>query len=373
MAKTRLCVDINNGQISGVLIKTSRKEIRAIRAFTIDNPGYDFYKGSIYEVENIADEIKFELTRKRIHVKDVVVCLNHQDIVLEEAVIPVTTNGIYKEHTHRLEQRAKSESKTAIKATYLKSQIFIDTSNMANIITVLLPQSLVDRCKSLASYLNMTLVGIADSGCAACLAYMQDLEEKSFVVDLREDGTYIYFVDKGAIRAKEHIPFKSANIVNLVMKHRTCSSFNSAVRILGEDMILLTAQRQNNDPYTKLGSESFEQVQNMSKMVDITIQKILTKLHATYSKVYLTGVGASFIGMDTILSKKLNVPVEVISKCESTVNCYDMHYEKLYASAVHDAIATAAAPAANLLWIDNHRLGSGNTLLDIIYRFLFGE
>ena len=373
MAKTRLCVDVNNGQISGVLVKVSKKGIRAIKSFTIDNHGYNFYNGCIYEVENIADEIKFELNRKRIYAKEVVVCVNHQDILFEEAVVPVTTNGIYKEHTNRLETRAKRESKTSIKVSYLKNQVLIDTSNMANILTVIIPQHVLDRCQSLASYLNMKLVGIADSGCAACIAYGQQHYNKSFVVDLREDGTYIYFMDNGHIRAKEYIPFKSANIVGLVKKHRTGESFISAVNILHKDMIILTAQRQSNDAYQKLGSESYEQVTNLSKMIDLTIQKILGMLHSDFQAVELTGLGASFSGINKALEQKLGVPVTTISKNKLSVDCSEIKGEKYYISQIHDVIAASALPAANLLWIDGHTIGTGNSLLDKIYRFFFGE
>ena len=373
MAKTRLCVDINCGQINGVLIRYDRKSTRAIKAFTIDNPGYDFYKGSIYEIENIAEEIKFSLSYKKINVKELIVCTNHQDMVLEEAIIPVAQNGIYKDHAVRLENRAKQESKVPLKATYLKSQILIDTSNMANIVTVLMPQYIVEKCKSLASYLNMKLVGIADSGVSSCLAYKPTLKDKTFVVDLREDGTYVYFVDSGIIRAKEFVPFKSSAIVKILQKHKNCKSFPAAAQMLQDDMIILTAQRQNNDPYKKISSETFELVQSLSKMLDLTMQKLATRLHTDFKDVVLVGIGASFSGMATALSNKLKVPVSVLTERLMEINCSDIEYENFYHSATHDVLASSANPDANLLWIDNYKVGKQNSLLDIIYRFLFGE
>ena len=373
MARTRLCVDINCGQISGVLMKVTRKNIRAIKSFTIDNPGYDFYKGSIYEVENIADEIKFAMAHKRITAKEVVVYTNHQDMVLEEAVIPVSNNGIYKEHAVRLEERSKRESKTKLKATYLKGQVLIDTSNMANIVTVLMPQHIVDRCNALASYLNMKLVGLVDSGCAACIAYNKHLGQKHFVIDLREEGTYIYFVDNGAIRAKEFVPFKSSSIIELVKVHRSCSSFSAATKLMQDDMILLTAQRLNNEPYKKLGSESHELIQNLCKTIDLTMQKILTRLHSDFTGISLVGIGASFAGIDMVMSSKFSMPVTILATAINDVDCDNMDTDLYYNVSIHDVIASSALPEVNLLWIDNYRIGEGNSLLDMIYRFLFGD
>lgn len=373
MAKTRLCVDINCGQISGVLMKITRKGIRAIKSFTIDNPGYDFYKGSIYEVENIAEEIKFAMAHKRISAKEVIVCTNHQDIVLEEAVIPVANNGIYKDHAVRLEERSKRESKSKLKATYLKGQVLIDTSNMANIVTVLMPQYVVDRCQALASYLNMKLVGLVDSGCAACIAYKKHLGLKHFVIDLREEGTYIYFVDNGIIRAKEFVPFKSSSVIELVKENRSCKSFSAATKLMQDDMILLTAQRLNNEPYKKLGSESHALIQNLCKTIDLTIQKILTRLHTDFNDISLVGIGASFAGIEMIMSSKFGVPVTALANKINDVDCDNMESDTYYDVSIHDILAASALPEANLLWIDNYRIGDGNSLLDIIYRFLFGD
>jgi hypothetical protein len=96
-------------------------------------------------------------------------------------------------------------------------------------------------------------------------------------------------------------------------------------------------------------------------------------LHTDFKDVVLVGIGASFSGMATALSNKLKVPVSVLTERLMEINCSDIEYENYYHSATHDVLAASANPDANLLWIDNYKVGKQNSLLDIIYRFLFGE
>lgn len=345
MANRVLSVDMGYSLTKVCEMDYGTKNPKVYGSFVLKTPEGMLNDGVVTKKDEFITEFQKQITAKGIKTKKIIFSISSSKIATREAEIPFCKkNRIADLIRANLSDYFPIDSSQylishSILATTMDSsaEAGADKKNAQTptgykLLLLAAPKKLIESYGELAKALGMEMEATDYSGNSLYQAVKQDCSAGvEMIIRVDERGSLLLIIKNGVIIMNRTIPYGMDDAVTALMETKElgdCSDYASALLLARRKTCVLSAMVEENETENNddKNAANYEAVRRDKKLVTESfkpfisgVERVIDYYNSNHAKepiekMYVTGVGADFSGLSTLLTNEIGFKIKNLTK-----------------------------------------------------------